>query len=456
MENYALIDARRRLLQADALSVCGIRPEDRILVAFSGGADSTALLLSMMELLAEGKIAGLCAAHLDHGIRGEAAEADRDWCERFCKERGVAFYAGRADAPGKAKSAGMTLEEAARVLRYEFLERARVQSGADCVAVAHHRDDQAETVLLHLLRGCGTTGLCGMKRRSGTIARPLLDVSRVEIEAYLTERGVEYRMDETNAVCDALRNRVRNELLPRLAAYQPRAAEALCRTAALCAIDEAYLEERAREAERDVRLDGGFDRKALAALPQAIGSRIVRSALMALRGDVTEADVRRVLALCGAQTGTCIELAGGFSAWADAKALHVGVYPAALDYEVPFCRFGETVTPAGTIVSERVPAYRTPRDGFEAFLSLDALPDDLVVRTRRPGDRFFPLGAPGERKLSDVLTDRKIPRERRDLALLCSGNEVYYAIGLTVSERVRVSPETREILHVTLAEGTEP
>ncbi len=450
MEKYALTDARKRLIQTEALRACGIRPKDRILVAFSGGADSTALLLSLEELLREGAFSALYAAHLDHGIRGETAEADRLWCESFCRLRGIPFQSERADAPRLAKDAGMTLEEAARALRYDFLERARQRFAADYVAVAHQRDDQAETVLLHLLRGCGTAGLGGMKRRAGTIVRPLLDVSRAEVEAYLASRGAAYRVDETNARDFALRNRLRNELLPAMRAYQPRVSEALCRTAALCAEDEDYLSALADEAGRRLRDGDGFARRALAALPKPLSSRIVRAALLALSGDVTEADVRRVLALSIARTGTCIELAGGFSAWVDAGTLHIGYYPAALSFEVPFCRFGETRTPAGTLVSERVAQYRTPQDGQEAFLALEALPEGLVVRTRRAGDRFFPLGAPGERKLSDVLTDRKIPREHRDLPLLCAGSEVYWAVGLTVSERARVTGQTREILHITM------
>ncbi len=456
MEKYAVADGRKRLLTAGALRACGIRATDRVLAAFSGGADSTALLLSLMELLSEGGIAGLYAAHLDHGIRGAAGEADRAYCERFCAERGIPILSERADAPALAKNAGMTLEEAARALRYEFLERARLRAGADCIAVAHQRDDQAETVLLHLLRGCGASGLCGMKPRTGAIARPLLGVSRADIESYLAERGVGWRTDETNAQCDALRNRVRNELLPVLRQYNPRISEALVRTAGLCVLDEAYLCERAAEAEAAVRLGDGFDRRLLNELPLPLKARIVRERLLGDGGAVSEADIRRVLALCGAKTGTRIELRGGRSAWTDAEALHIGRYPEALTYEVPFRRDGVTKTPAGRMTASRAAAYRRPENAFEAYLALDALPEDLVVRTRRDGDRFHPLGAPGTRKLSDVLTDKKIPSAERDLPLLCAGNEVYFAVGLAVSEKARVRPETREILHIVFSGGKVP
>ncbi|MBA4347391.1 MAG: hypothetical protein C0413_00860, partial [Clostridiales bacterium] len=201
-------------------------------------------------------------------------------------------------------------------------------------------------------------------------------------------------------------------------------------------------------------LDEGWKRDALLELPVPIATRIVRKRLISLAGQVSEADIRRVLELAGAKTGTVIELSGGFSAWTDAQVLFAGIYPEVLQYEVPFILSGETITPRGTWFSERVSTWQLPESGFEAFLDLEKLPKDLVIRSRREGDRFYPLGAPGERKLSDVLTDKKIAKEKRDLPLLCAGTEVYYACGLTISERAKVTPDTREILHIICNRGT--
>jgi len=454
METYAVKNGLRRLVEETSLAACGISVSDRVLVALSGGADSTALLLSMKELLASGGIGGLFAAHLNHGIRGERALHDQRFCERFCGDLEIPLAVEACDAPAFAKKNGMSLEQAARELRYDFLERARASFQADVVATAHHRDDQAETVLLHLLRGTGTGGLGGMKPRNGRIVRPLLQVGRDEILGFLSERDVPYCEDETNAENGALRNKIRNGLLPLLKAYNPNIVEALCKTAALCAADDAFLAHLAEEAEQASALPGGtLDRAKLSALPDSLKSRIVRERILALDGNVSEADISRVLALLAARSGTKIELAGGYSAWVSAKAVQIGAYPQAAGYEIPFERNGVTRTPRGTLLSERVETWRRPKDGTEAFLSLDSLPRELVVRSRREGDRFFPLGAPGSRKLSDVFTDRKIPVEQRDLPLLCAGNEVFYAAGLTISEKVKVTPDTREILHITFNRG---
>ncbi len=445
----------QRLLDESSLAACAMTASDSALIALSGGADSTALLLAMFEMKREGKMGGLFAAHLNHGIRGEYALRDQRFCEALCRELKIPFQTESCDVPAYAAESGKSLEEAARELRYAFLERARIACGADVIATAHHADDQAETVLLHLLRGSGTTGLGGMRARNGRIIRPLLGRTRAEILAYLARQNASYCEDETNAENGALRNRIRNELLPALGAYNPAIAEALCRTAALCAEDDALLECLAGEAEERALCEDGLSRAVLTATPLALRSRIVRKRLFLLDGNVSEPDIRRVLALLSAKTGTRIELSGGYSAWTTATLLRIGQYPEEHAYCVLFVPEGETRTPCGLIRSERVTCWQKPANGNEAYLALDALPDALVVRSRKAGDRFFPLGAPGERKLSDVLIDRKIPKELRDRPLLCAGNRVYYAAGLTISELAKVQPRTRDILHIIFTGGTQ-
>ena len=445
---------QRRLIGETELAACECNPTDLVLVALSGGADSTALLLSMHALLLEGKIRGLFAAHLNHGIRGESALRDQRFCEALCERLSIPLATEKANVPAYAKEHGQSLEQAAREVRYDFLRRAKTCFGASVIATAHHRGDQAETLLLNLIRGSGTTGLGGMKPRNGAVIRPMLHASREEILAFLAEHGETFCEDETNAENSATRNRIRNELLPMLRTINPAIAQTLCKTAELLAQDEALLGEMSAQAEATILRGDGLNRAALAKLPQPIASRIVRMRLFHLIGAVSEADIRRVLALANAQTGTMIELAGGNAAWVDSEALLIGVYPEALDFEVPFAIDGETATPRGMLMSKRTGTWHMPKDGYEAFLDFEKLPKDLVVRTRRDGDRFYPLGAPGEKKLGDVLTDKKIAKERRDIPLLCAGNQVFFACGLTISEHAKVTPDTREILHIICNRGT--
>ena len=449
-----MTQVRRRLIGENELAACGCSPRDRVLVALSGGADSTALLLSMRELRDEGRIGALFAAHLNHGIRGARAEHDQRCCEALCERLSIPFATEMADVPAYAGACGQSLEQAGREVRYEFLERARVSFVADVIATAHHRDDQAETLLLNLIRGSGLAGLCGMQPRNGRVIRPMLGVSRAEILGYLSERGEAYCEDETNADCAAARNRIRNELMPLLRRYNPSIARSLSKTAELLSQDEALLSRMAGEAEREIALGEGLDRERFGALALPIRARIARSRLLLLSGNVSEADIRRVLALTEARTGTVIGLSGGYAAWTDAHALMIGSYPRAAAYAVPFTPAGETVTPRGTLRSERVRSWRTPADGMEAYLDREKLPRDMVVRSRHAGDRFYPLGAPGEKKLSDFFTDKKIAKEQRDLPLLCCRDEVFYVFGVSVSERVKITPDTREILHIICYRGT--
>ena len=454
METYAVFQGQRRLIGEKELAACGCGPADRVMIAFSGGADSTALLLSMKEMLCEGKIGGLFAAHLNHGIRGDNADRDQRFCETLCRDLDIPIATEKADVPAYALEHGQSLEQAARDVRYEFLERARRAFDADLTATAHHRDDQAETVLLHLIRGSGTAGLCGMKPRNGSIIRPFLNISREEILLYLEERGADYCEDETNAENSASRNRIRNELIPLLCGYNPNISEALCKTASLCAEDETYLAQLAEQAEQEILSGGGpLTARDCSGFLRRLPGRILRKRLYALDGSVSEADIRRVTALAEAQTGTKIQLPCGRSAWIDATALYIGDYPDECEYEIPFEPEGRTVTPRGTLISRRVTGWHKPKNGDEAFLDLASMPEGLVVRSRRDGDRFFPLGAPGARKLSDVLTDRKVPREQRDMPLLAKGDEVYYAAGLTCSEYAKVTPDTREIVHIIYDRG---
>lgn len=445
-----------RLLSAETLSCCGVGPKDRLLVGLSGGADSVALLHGLWLCYTEGRIGGLFAAHLIHGIRAGSAEADAAFCETLCKRWGIPLVIGRVDSPAYAHERGMTLEQAARELRYAFLREQAARADADGIAVAHHADDQAETLLMHLMRGSGRAGLAGMRARTGDILRPLLTVRRSEIEAYLLENGLDYCTDETNAQLDAARNRVRHELLPLMKSFNPRITEALGRLAAHMAEDEDYFAALADTAMEAARLTRGLDREKLSALPAPVQARVLHRLLRErLRGDFTEADMRRLKALLTARTGSCIELRGGQAAWLENEALLVGEAPRARCFETPFIAWGETLLPEGRLVSMRAELFFKPADGFAACADANAIPAGATVRTRRDGDRFYPLGAAGSRLLSDYLIDKKCPRTRRDMPLLCDGSEVLWVTGYTVSERLRVKEDTAVMMRICYEEDGE-
>ena len=424
------------ILREDALIRCGVRRCDRVLVALSGGADSVALLLAFRSALERGRIASLGAAHLNHGIRGEEADRDESFCRDLCASIGVPFYARRVDVPALAKQSGQSLEAAARIARYAFLNEVLKTGGYTLLATAHHRDDQAETLLLHLLRGCGTDGLAGMRERTGALIRPLLTVSRNEILAYLDERGQPYCTDSTNNDDDALRNRIRHAVLPLLDTLRPDASKAIAETAALVGTDADYL-----NAEADRLFESVGDRASLAALPDALRLRVLKRYLPYDSYD--RLDLKKLDALLTAKNGAQRDLKQGYVAWAFGDRLTVkkrGDSP--FDRE-PYCvslAIGETVSiPHGTVTAAAVKNASFPCDARTAYLNRDAIQGNLTVRSLRAGDRFTPLGMKGHKLVSDCFIDRKVQREDRAVPVVEDETGILWVAGLTVDERARVS-----------------
>jgi tRNA(Ile)-lysidine synthase len=287
-----------------------------VLLALSGGADSVALLDALC-LLRRRRGFRVAAAHLDHRLRPGSGD-DAAFCRALCERLDVPLHVGQADVAARARREGGGLEQAARRERYGFLRRVQREIGAVAIAVAHTRDDQAETLLMHLLRGSGATGLGGMRPRGGAVLRPLLGLSRREVLAHLRERGLAWCEDPTNADPGLLRNRVRHELLPYLEArFNPRLRDGLARTAGLLADEAAYLRAQADALlERIATFDGEaveLEHAWLARVPAAVARVAIRQALLragGLRG-VRAVHVERILALAGATTAGRLPLPGG-------------------------------------------------------------------------------------------------------------------------------------------------
>jgi tRNA(Ile)-lysidine synthase len=302
-----------------ALRAAGpLPPGAAIVVGLSGGADSVALTDALAALRRRRGLR-LVAAHLDHGLRPGAAE-DAAFCAGLCRSLDVPLRSGRADVRGRAAREKGGIEQAARRERFAFLRRVAAEEGAAAIAVAHTRDDQAETLLLRLLRGAGATGLAGMRPRAGDVVRPLLAVSRQEVLDYLRERGLEWREDPSNRDPAHRRNRVRHELLPYLEArFNPRVREALARTAALLADEAAHVRAEAESLLDGVAREEGGDlvlrREPLARAPKAVARAALRQALLRAGGlEKVGADhVERLLRLaCSkAPSGRRLPLPGG-------------------------------------------------------------------------------------------------------------------------------------------------
>ncbi len=437
------------LLSERTLTACRLNGREAVVCAFSGGPDSTALLLELKRLRDEGRIGPLYAAHYEHGIRGREARDDLAFCRGLCLELGVPLFSESGDVPAFAEREGLSLETAARQLRYAFLRRLKGALGADCIALGHHRDDQAETVLLHLVRGSGMKGLTGMAFRSGDLVRPLLDTGREDILACLAERRQPYRTDSTNAMTDAARNRLRQEAMGALKAINPRAAEHITQCAQKLRAEDAFLEDLAQDALTEA--DGS--RSALAALPPVLRDRAALLLLRQVTEDFTEADVTRLTELFSLPSGRTVPLRGGLSARADGDRIVIGRRSAAESFFAELLPGEAADTPWGVYEAQWAEKARIPCPAHEAYLDGDKLSWPLTLRQARAGDRFAPLGMEGSKLLSDYYTDRKMDWAARRTPVVFDEDGPVFIPGGTVADRVKIEDETKRILHIIFEKG---
>lgn len=420
----------------------------RVLVGVSGGADSVALL-SALHALKDELGFSLCAAHLNHGIRGEEAQRDQSYTKELCEKLGVELYTETLDIPALAKEEGKTLEQAARDARYAFFGRACEHFSASLVAVAHHMDDQAESILLHLLRGSGLSGLRGMQPKRGNIIRPFFGVRRSDIEAYLRDNGISWCTDSTNLQKDASRNKIRLDLIPYIEQnLNSNIIPRLCSTGELIARDEEYMNEAAEKALEEAKTLSGYNRFALSALPISLSTRAIRIALKKAGAavDIDRVHVERVLSMLTSPTGTHADLPR-ICVWISNDSLCMGQKQQAEFFSVPFEKQGKTLVPSGFFVAQVVEGDIIKGNSV-AYMDMDTLPDGLVIRPRKDGDRFRPFGSAGSKKLKDFFIDRKVPRDERSVPCLFFENEALFIPGFGISDKVKVTKDTRRILRV--------
>ena len=445
----------------------------RILAAVSGGADSVALLLGLVDL-APSRHWHVSVAHLEHGIRGEDSRADARFVSDLAQDLDLPFVVCSVDVPTLARSNRWGLEAAARRARYDFLERAAIEHDCAYVATGHTADDNAETVAMRLLRGAGPDGLGGIPwsrpARAGspvTIVRPLLAHRRAEVEAFLSARGRNWRNDGTNSDRAYLRNRVRHELLPALQKESGHdVVDALNRLARTGTRLAATLRARAREQSSRLRADDGANRGLLCGplteLPTLLAGQVVRGVLLELCGDLADFEqvhVAAVLRLADhGRAGTQIDLPRGVRVYRDYDRLLFVL--GSLDWpmfdpqplSVPgTCRIETLNLRIEADLEDWVPVAGAPdgSDGWSECVDADAIAGPLVVRTRLPGERFRPLGASGSRKLQDHFVDRRLARFRRDGWPIVATNDcIVWAVGLGISHEVRVTDSTRRVMRL--------
>jgi tRNA(Ile)-lysidine synthase len=436
-------------------------PGDTLIVALSGGADSSALLDLLSRL--PGYTLHLVAAHLNHSLRGVESDADEEFCRALAARYAIPFESRRIDVKELAAHSRLNLEDAGRQARIRFLDEIRSGYGAAAVALAHHADDQAETVLMRLLRGSGMTGLSGMAPRNERgYVRPLLDISRSEIEQYLGARGLEWREDASNRDTTFLRNRVRHQLLPLLETYNPAVRSCLAATAAVLGGDEALLCELAEQAFAASCLmgEGRIDCRVrqLYALNPALRRRVLRHAFRQLTGTLDGVSQRHIEALCelidSDRPNTSIALPHGVKAAREYERLSLMVTGGAAvesGFELLITEPGRYQLPdGGYLAVETTSMVSFTSDADSACFDSGRIPFPWLVRTFRPGDRMTPFGMAGRKKVKDIFIDRKIPlSERRRIPLLFCGDDLIWIAGVCASELSRIDTPSAATVQVT-------
>lgn len=446
----------------------------KIVVAVSGGPDSVCLLHILTGLCGELGIE-LHVAHLNHQLRGDESEADAAYVTDLARKLGVASTVESRDVRDYHAKHRVSLEEAAREVRYAFLAGVAASVRAERVAVGHTADDHVETILMHLIRGSGTRGLRGLRPVSRwpysgtgpTIIRPLLELTREETWAYCKRYKLEPRTDTTNLSAEPMRNGIRRQLLPLLEQYNPQVVEALMRTARIAAEDLDFID---READRlrggVIRREGDavvIDRVGFTALPPALQRHLLRAGIELLLGnlkDIEAGHIEKVLGALDKPAGKVIGLPDGlhftieydrYVLGADAAALCP--FPSISD-EIALNVPGKTSLPGwdieATVVSpSAVQDYDETENNFIAFFDFARAGKKLAMRHRLPGDRFQPLGMGQPKKLNQFMIDARIPRAwRQHVPIIASPEHIIWVVGWRIGERVRVTDVTRQVLRL--------
>lgn len=435
-------------------------PENgRILVGFSGGADSLCLMEILRELSAAHGLT-LFAVHVHHGIRGESADKDAAFVKDYCCKYGIAYKICEVSAKEEARQCGIGLEEAGRQLRYRLFDALAASWDAGAIAVAHHRNDQAETMLFQMARGSSLTGAGGIRPVQGRIIRPLLCVSREEIRDFLRQRKLAWREDESNTDTTYTRNRIRCELIPVLEKIN---AEAVAHFAAL-ALDLQETEDYLRKQEeaiwqQNVTEETGYLRIADTLMQQdeLMQKRICyRAVVRAAKGrkDLTREHAGQVKALFNASCGKSCMLPGGRMAWREADSVCVGVQPQTDGGESCRLRPGETYTVGNWQVTLSLyPAKpgKIMEKAYTKWVDYDKIKTNLVLRKRQPEDVLCIDAAGHHKKLNRFLIDHKIPQHRRDsLWLIADGSHVVWLPGERLGADYKVTEETKRILEIKI------
>ena len=460
---------------------------DKVLVAVSGGPDSVALLYALWEIRDEFDL-DICVAHLNHKLRGKESDEDQKFVKNLAQKLNLKFFSKSIDVKKEAKKKKLSLEEGARLVRYQYLENLADKIKADKIALGHQADDQAETFLMRLLRGAGGLGLSGIPPKRGKIIRPLIEIKREKIEKFLKEKGQSYRTDSSNLLPNYFRNKIRLLLLPLIKKkFNPKIVEVLNRASSIISFQQQYVEKNSEEilrllckTKKMARLPSArfrtsrspqkdkivLDLKRFINYDISLKREMIRLCVKELNRDSTDLSfdsVERTLDLIQKEkSGRKVKLTR--NTWAEVSGENLAIYiekkkkqayPISLPGEKYLRNLGMRIK--SEVVSRSSLPEKIKSKGEEvAFLDWEKLKGPFNLRSRRPKDKFKPLGMQGTKSVADFLIDMKVPRyERDEVMLLTTRGKIAWIVGYRISDEFKVTDKTKKVLKMEVTRKQE-
>jgi tRNA(Ile)-lysidine synthase len=444
---------------------------DKVIVAVSGGPDSLCLLKVLYDLRNDLEIK-ISVAHLNHCLRGKDADKDEEYVKEFCAQLNIDFYSKKVDVSSISKKQGLSCEMAGRSARYGFFEEIRQQIHANKIAIAHNANDQAETILMRVMRGTGLTGLMGISPvRDNVYIRPLIKVTRDEIEAYCTANKLNPKIDKTNFENIYGRNKVRLELIPYIKKkFNTDIVMTLNRLSDTLRVDNEYMESISlqkyklycKENEKKVTIH-----KEVFSQPDAILTRLIRLSISYLKGSTYDFEKKHIIDIIDLEryhgTGTVLSLPSGIEAYNNYGDINLCFSQEVIskdisEYELELHKtnviaHGKIKVKFRILNKDEVLNFRENK--FIKYFNYDKIKEKITLRYRRDGDRFNPIGMSGTKKIKDIFIDMKVEKKLRDkIPLICFGSEIAWITGYMVSDRYKVKENTKKILEIKY-EGEE-
>lgn len=441
---------------------------DCVVVGLSGGPDSMCLLHILMELR---KTWGLkiFAAHLNHQFRGKEADEDALYVKKKCEEWGIDVFVQVFNVPAFAKEKGLSSEEAGREIRYKLFYEVAEKVRANKIAIAHNMNDNAETVLMNLFRGSGIEGLKGIEAKRGQIIRPLINVRRNEIEAYCREKDLNPRIDKTNLQPIYGRNKIRLELIPYIEKnFNSNIMSTLQRLSDIVTIENDFLNEEAEKELLKIAIIGEngieYNINKMHDIHPALLRRVIRIGIEKLTGSLKGIEYRNiesVVDLLTKSTGAAAILPQNIKAYISYNKLILSINTKPENYKYylelendkdNIAQYFDFTIRLTTVEASKIADIK--KDKYKVYIDKDKVKQKLVLRNRFDGDVFSPIGLKGSKKLKEYFIDEKIPKEERDkILLIADGKEIVWVLGRRLSEKYKITKDTKEAIIINVIKG---